>query len=109
MIRLKKDRTKPLVLDIHRNCKMEYGTSDLCFLYDLVPDDFNDGSENFDFDSSIYGHANLKVKLINDQNGKYAFCEQNILSVSFGDVEHYRPKGGYCQNKNDYLQRPGYY
>lgn len=109
MIKLNKNSAIPLVPDRHGNCKLTFETSDINFLYDLAPDDFNDEIENFSFDDLSYNHSNVKEVLINDQNGKCAFCEQNILSVTYGDVEHFRPKGGYSQNEIDNLNKPGYY
>ena len=36
-------------------------------------------------------------------------CESKISHVSYGDVEHFRPKGGYRQQAGDNLSQPGYY
>lgn len=109
MIKLKKDRAIPSVLDKQGNCKLTNETSDICFNYDMIPNDFDDGTETFAFDRDIYANTNLKEQLRIDQNGKCAFCEQNIISISHGDVEHFRPKGGYRQNDKDNLNKPGYY
>ncbi len=108
MIKLKKN-TPPTIKDGLGNCKLVSESSDICYKYDLIPDEYNDGLEKFDFEKSSYKHPDVKKKLIRDQNGKCAFCEQNIVSVSYGDVEHFRPKGGYSQNTIDYLHKPGYY
>jgi uncharacterized protein (TIGR02646 family) len=43
------------------------------------------------------------------QHGKCCFCEAKILHVSYGDIEHYRPKAGYQQGSSESLQKPGYY
>lgn len=109
MIKLKKDRTIPSVLDQQGNCKLTNGTSDICINYDMIPNDFDQGIETFNFDRNIYANTNLKEQLRIDQNGKCAFCEKNIISISHGDVEHFRPKGGYRQNNTDNLNKPGYY
>lgn len=108
MIKLKRPN-KPQVLDVHGNCKLFFGNSDLCFAYDLASDDFEDGVEEFRFDNKIYGHSNVKDSLRRAQNGKCAFCEQNVSSVDYGDIEHFRPKGGYKQNAVDSMHQPGYY
>lgn len=81
----------------------------LCDAFDLSPADFINGTKSLEFQSSIYGHADVKSALILAQFGKCAFCESSITHISYGDVEHYRPKGGYKQKDGDQLQKPGYY
>jgi len=66
------------------------------------------GKLDFNFDSSIYGHADVKARLIDLQNNKCCFCESKIGHISYGDVEHFRPKAGWVQN-NEPLNTPGYY
>ena len=78
-------------------------------LFDDNPDNYFNGIEKFKFRSSIYGHKSVKSQLIQEQHGKCCFCESKITSTSFGDVEHFRPKGGYQQRKNDKVSKPGYY
>lgn len=109
MIKIKKSRAIPTVVDVHRNCKLTQATTNNKNSYDLTPSDYNNGNKTFAFDSKIYGHPNIKKQLIDDQFGKCAFCEQNIVSVSYGDVEHFRPKGGYSQNDRDALHYASYY
>ncbi|GBF18026.1 MULTISPECIES: HNH endonuclease family protein [Arenibacter] len=109
MIKLKKNRAIPSVLDQQGNCKLSNGTYNMCNNYDMTPNDFDQGTETFTFENNIYASANIKEQLRIDQNGKCAFCEQNIISISYGDVEHFRPKGGYRQNETDDFNRPGYY
>lgn len=70
---------------------------------------FDDGKREFDFDSKIYGHETVKSALKQMQRDKCCFCESKISHISYGDVEHYRPKGGYQQTKQGTLQTPGYY
>jgi hypothetical protein len=36
-------------------------------------------------------------------------CESRVTHIDYGDVEHYRPKGGYVQAPGHLLQSPGYY
>ena len=48
----------------------------------------------FEFDSSVYGHKTVKKALIEAQHGKCCFCEAKVVHISYGDVEHFRPKGG---------------
>lgn len=64
---------------------------------------------NYKFKSALYGHKDVKTKLIEIQNGKCCFCEANVTAVSHGDVEHFRPKGGWIQLEKDKLTQPGYY
>lgn len=61
-----------------------------------------------DFDSAIYGHEEVKQALIKAQDGKCCFCESKIGHISYGDVEHFRPKAGWVQNAEN-LNKPGYY
>ena len=65
--------------------------------------------ESNDFQKDIYGHADVKAALIQTQRHKCAFCEAKITHVSFGHVEHFRPKGGYKQKTGESLHRPGSY
>lgn len=61
---------------------------------------FNNGEIEFastDFDSGIYGNKEVKNKLIETQDGKCCFCESKIAHISYGDVEHFRPKAGWVQ------------
>ncbi|HOY33291.1 MAG TPA: hypothetical protein PKW80_15530 [Bacteroidales bacterium] len=61
------------------------------------------------FSPGIYGCKAVKNKLKTIQNDKCCFCESKVSAVSHGDVEHYRPKGGWIQNDGDKLTQPGYY
>jgi hypothetical protein len=70
---------------------------------------FMNGERTFKFDSSIYGAKSVKKVLIKAQRDKCAFCESKVGHISFGDVEHYRPKGGVRQSEADPLEQPGYF
>ena len=59
--------------------------------------------------SAVYGHALVRKQLFQDQHFKCVFCESRIKETMYGDVEHFRPKGGWKQNASDVLQQPGYY
>lgn len=63
----------------------------------------------FQFDNSIYGHDTVKTQLKTDQHDKCCFCEAKFSDNSFGDVEHFRPKGAYKKNGSRNLTYPGYY
>lgn len=70
---------------------------------------YEQGERKFDFKSGVYGHETVKAALINMQHDKCCFCESKLTHISYGDVEHYRPKGGYKQNDSEPLQALGYY
>ncbi len=70
---------------------------------------FEQGNHDFVFKSKIYGHDSVKTALRTMQHGKCCFCEAKITHISYGDVEHYRPKGGQKQIESDQLTQPGYY
>jgi uncharacterized protein (TIGR02646 family) len=77
--------------------------------YKKAPADYDSGAAAFSFDSAIYGHSSVKHALIAVQHGKCCFCESKINHISYGDVEHFRPKAGCRQNPDAPLRRPGYY
>ncbi|MBC7569652.1 MAG: hypothetical protein H7319_07955 [Spirosoma sp.] len=66
------------------------------------------GGSTFRF-KDIYRHTSVKSVLRELQNGKCCFCEDYIAHVSHGDVEHFRPKGGFQTDEKQPLQIPGYY
>jgi uncharacterized protein (TIGR02646 family) len=105
MIRIRKPSSAPPILatrgqqETHANCAS----------YDANPAAYDDGTVQFSFDSGIYGHDSVKRELIALQHGKCCFCEAKISHISYGDVEHFRPKAGYRQHPDDTLGRPGYY
>lgn len=80
-----------------------------CTSYDLHTVDYQSAVRSFEFNSEVYGHQSVKNALIEAQHGKCFACESKVRHISYGDVEHYRPKGGYRQSENDALQTPGYY
>lgn len=70
---------------------------------------FDEGEREFEFKSSIYAAKSVKNALIKAQHKKCCFCESKITHASYGDVEHFRPKGGTRQQAGDDLAKPGYY
>lgn len=98
MIRIQKPATAPAIL---RN----RGAQATAALRDL----FDSGTMPSEFDSGIYGAASVKNALRRAQHEKCAFCESPVTHVSYGDVEHLRPKAAVVQNDGDALERPGYY
>jgi uncharacterized protein (TIGR02646 family) len=77
--------------------------------YERSPADYDLGAAKFSFRSDIYGHSSVKQALISAQHGKCCFCEAKITHISYGDVEHFRPKAGWRQDSHDALGSPGYY
>ena len=71
------------------------------------PAAYQSGEKTFKFTSVIYGASIVKAALISAQHKKCCFCER--LVGEDGDVEHFRPKSAYCQQKGETLVRPGYY
>jgi hypothetical protein len=65
------------------------------------------GQEKPAFDSSIW--ADAKPALMAAQHKKCAFCESSVSHISYGDVEHFRPKAGYHSKRNEPLIQPGYW
>lgn len=61
------------------------------------------------FDSTIYGHATVKKKLVALQYEKCAYCEWKVTPGDPGDVEHFRPKGRVKQVDGDPFLVPGYW
>lgn len=108
MIQLKRFKITPIVEDRFGNCRITAANQELDVLYNLFKNLYDNGVNKFEFDRSIYSHDSIKKQLIKQQNGKCAFCEQHILSLDYGDVEHFRPKGGFVQ-KNESINYPGYF
>jgi uncharacterized protein (TIGR02646 family) len=99
MIQLKKKHTVPIPLILINLGVSE--TAVLCAQHAA-------GKTSFEFDNKIYGNPDVKTLLRTAQDGKCCFCEAKIEHISYGDVEHYRPKAGWVQNEET-LNRPGYY
>jgi uncharacterized protein (TIGR02646 family) len=77
--------------------------------YTRDPLGYSSGKKSFKFDSAIYRHDTVERILRRVQFDKCAFCESSFAHISYGDIEHFRPKAGWRQRKGDPLQRPGYY
>lgn len=73
------------------------------------PARFHSGEKKFTFDSEIYGHPDVKTALSEAQSRKCCFCESKVTHISYGDVEHFRPKAASCQSDGQPLERPGYF
>lgn len=58
---------------------------------------------DYEFNGKIWGK--VKKYLFELFDGKCAYCEAKVTHVSFGDVEHFRPKGKVMEDDS----HPGYY
>lgn len=105
MIRIHKPDQAPAIL-LGRGKNKRRGSSSA---YSRAPQAYRDGTREFQFDAGIYAHKTVKDALVAAQHGKCCFCESKITHVAYGDVEHFRPKKGYRQRRDDPLGRPGYY
>jgi hypothetical protein len=105
MIRVVKPKTPPKILATKGKAKRRAHNAS----YGRSAGDYDSGAKKFDFDSNIYGHKTVKELLIQAQHDKCFLCESKITHIAFGDVEHFRPKGGYRQSSSDRLITPGYY
>ncbi len=106
MIKLNKSKIPKILIDkgIPENNKN-------CLDYDEFPDNFKTGEQKFKFKNKIYADkTTIKEQLKTDQNNKCAYCETKYeLMFGDGDVEHFRPKGSYKQERDEKLNYPGYY
>lgn len=53
----------------------------------------------FTFDVAVYGDQNVREVLKTSQRWKCCFCESKIEDVSYGEIEHFRPKAAWRQEK----------
>ena len=105
MIRIRKPAVAP---DILRERGKQEATNHKR-LYTRYKADYDSGQKTFEVKSSIYGDGAVKSALTAAQHDKCCFCEAKITHISFGDVEHFRPKKGFRQRPESPLGRPGYY
>lgn len=105
MIRVTKPTQAPRILRERGKATTEAN----CSAFDSAPVDYSNGIRTFEFDSGLYGAKSVKNSLIKAQHRKCCFCESKVTDVAYGDVEHFRPKGGFRQIESDPLGRPGYY
>jgi uncharacterized protein (TIGR02646 family) len=81
----------------------------LCAAFEAAPADYHSGRTKFEFKATVYAAREVKTALRQAQHQKCAFCESAFTHIGYGDVEHFRPKGGYRQAATGRLRRPGYY
>jgi uncharacterized protein (TIGR02646 family) len=58
---------------------------------------------------SVYSDTIVREALKKMFHGKCAYCESKITAIYSGDIEHFRPKGGYNNGAGQPLTTPGYY
>ena len=105
MIRIIKPKRIPQILRTNGKKK----TLEHCNSYAKNSKAYDEGQKKFNFDSNIYGHKKVKAALIKAQHDKCCFCESKVTHISYGDVEHFRPKAGVRQKSGARLEKPGYY
>jgi uncharacterized protein (TIGR02646 family) len=66
------------------------------------------GRDDLPFDSNLYSAPDVKQALTEMQHNKCCFCESEITHITYGDVEHFRPKKAVLEDDGQ-LRRPGYY
>lgn len=86
----------PNILTSHAVAELERLENDLARGRDL------------NFNSNIYANSEVKNALKTSHNKKCAYCERH-LNGDFGDVEHFRPKGGYVDERTLKIEKPGYW
>lgn len=77
--------------------------------HDANPALYTTVSGRFSFDREVYGDESVREILKTAQRWKCCFCESKIEDVSYGEIEHFRPKAAWRQEKESKLSRPGYY
>ena len=105
MITVNKPRLAPKIL----RTTGKKNTQANCTLYTRNARAYNSGQKKFDFDSNVYAHKTVKAALRKAQHDKCCFCESKVTHISYGDVEHFRPKAGARQKSGAKLERSGYY
>lgn len=80
-----------------------------CALHDSDPDLFATAKGKFDFDDGVYGCETVRSSLKDAQSLKCCYCESRVEHISYGEVEHFRPKAAWRQERRSRLTRPGYY
>lgn len=58
---------------------------------------------------SVYSDYTIRTVLSKMFYGKCAYCESRIVTIYSGDIEHFRPKGGFHNSNTEPLTKPGYY
>ncbi len=61
------------------------------------------------FEFSAYKNINVVEELTKMFQGKCAYCESEIRTISYEEIEHFRPKGAIRIKAKENLKYPGYY
>jgi len=105
MIRIKRPRKAPDVL----MTKGKTQTKKNCDDYDSCPDDYKAGKKNFKFkDRSPYNAPSVKEALMQVHHSKCCYCEMRYPQRNLA-IEHFRPKNGVKQGRNEKAKCLGYY
>jgi uncharacterized protein (TIGR02646 family) len=105
MIRVQRPRAVPKILQTRgASARQAFQAA-----HDAGPQDYASGDARFEVDSEIYAAAEVKAALRQAQHDKCCFCESKVTHISYGDIEHFRPKAAFRQHAGGRLQRPGYY
>jgi len=102
MIHIHKPAEIPNILLNEGNEETENNTRQ----YEQFTDDYHTGERKFEFKREIYGDSSVKERLREAQHEKCCFCERK---EEIGDVEHYRPKAAYRQQRGGERSQLGYY
>lgn len=103
MIKINRPATIPTTLAV-RGAQL---TQKLCKEQRRAPKKFATTTQ--DFKPDVYAADDVKEALIGMQYGKCAYCEARVIHISYGDVEHFRPKAAFQQGETTPLEKPGYY
>jgi uncharacterized protein (TIGR02646 family) len=68
-----------------------------------------DRKNAFKFERKIYGSPSVKQSLRAAQHDKCCYCEGSFAAQSSVDVEHFRPKTCFQQQRGAPIEYPGYY
>lgn len=105
MIKIERPKTPPLCL----TTKGVDQTNKDCDDYDACPDEYRRGRKELTFfDRKIYADASVKAELLNVHFGKCCYCEKKYIPANL-HIEHFRPKKGVRQRRNQNDIRPGYF
>jgi uncharacterized protein (TIGR02646 family) len=103
LIQIDKPNECPEILAVTGRARVET----YCEQYEAGPAAYD--LMGFEFDNAIYGDKTVKDALLAAQHDKCCYCEQKFRSVTYGAVEHYRPKTGVQQGAGMPREYPGYY
>ncbi|WP_165191642.1 hypothetical protein [Caulobacter soli] len=74
-----------------------------------APQAYLDGDQSLPVKVHVYGHDDVRIALRDMQHSKCCYCEVHMDEYMARHVEHWRPKGGVCQDRDGPELKPGYY